>query len=410
MIHGGVLGGLGNQLFKIFATISYSIQFNQPFIFFYSKTVNGRRTYWDDFLSNLKKYTINENQMIIPLQNNFIPIGTCMHHYENLPPAEPNKNYSLQNYLQSYKYFEKNEKIIYDLIGWNEQRELVKKKYLNYFLTFCENENEAKLYKERLNEVLIKKIYVTSIHFRFGDYKHVQYCHNLLPLEYYIIAIKNVIDKFFINLSNFSESSVGENEFCENEVESNLKDFSEQNVEKNQKEIRNKMRFLYFYEKEDESIVNIIINKLNIFTEKYIQEKEKYLSFSTVINPSNESVEKTLFYEERNKNETINETEFLSSSTLCPENPHKQDLVKNKITNYIEFIPVNTNIPDWEQMLLMSCCNSNIIANSTFSWWGAYSNPNKDKIICFPAIWFGPSLSHNNIDDMFPNTWFKISF
>ena len=78
-----------------------------------------------------------------------------------------------------------------------------------------------------------------------------------------------------------------------------------------------------------------------------------------------------------------------------------------KSYNFIEFKKVNNEIPDWKQMLLMSCCQDNIIANSTFSWWGAYFNQNEDKLVCYPNKWFGPKLAHNTID-LFPKNWHKI--
>lgn len=69
----------------------------------------------------------------------------------------------------------------------------------------------------------------------------------------------------------------------------------------------------------------------------------------------------------------------------------------------LKFIKIDDNISDWEQLLLMSCCGDNIIANSTFSWWGAYLN-RSNKIVCYPEKW----LNTKNTRDMFPKEWIKI--
>ena len=68
---------------------------------------------------------------------------------------------------------------------------------------------------------------------------------------------------------------------------------------------------------------------------------------------------------------------------------------------------VDENIPDWRQMLIMSCCDVNIIANSTFSWWGAYLNNSPHRIVLYPSIWFGPRIIHD-VSDLFPPEWQKI--
>jgi hypothetical protein len=73
----------------------------------------------------------------------------------------------------------------------------------------------------------------------------------------------------------------------------------------------------------------------------------------------------------------------------------------------MNFIQCSYNIQDWEQMLLMSNCDHNIIANSTFSWWGAYFNSNNSKMVCYPKTWFGHKVKHST-KDLFPNDWIQI--
>lgn len=81
-------------------------------------------------------------------------------------------------------------------------------------------------------------------------------------------------------------------------------------------------------------------------------------------------------------------------------------------TNYegLRFVKVADNIPDWKHLLLMSLCDHFIIANSTFSWFGAYlsnSYENKQVIVCYPKTWFGPLYSHVT-KDLCPTDWHAI--
>jgi len=83
----------------------------------------------------------------------------------------------------------------------------------------------------------------------------------------------------------------------------------------------------------------------------------------------------------------------------------------------LKYLKINSQLKDWEQMLVMSLCRHHIIANSTFSWWGAYfslhfvtSDPAKHskKAVYYPKVWFGPSKSAYRINDLFPPNWIQL--
>jgi hypothetical protein len=56
----------------------------------------------------------------------------------------------------------------------------------------------------------------------------------------------------------------------------------------------------------------------------------------------------------------------------------------------------------------MSLCKNNIIANSTFSWWGAYLNSNANKIVFAPNKWFADSKKNFESKNIIPDNWEKI--
>lgn len=81
------------------------------------------------------------------------------------------------------------------------------------------------------------------------------------------------------------------------------------------------------------------------------------------------------------------------------------DWVKNNVDipnpTYIDF---NNGADSWQDMFLMSQCKHNIIANSSFSWWGAWLNRNTNKIVITPSRF----INLEEDSDIIPDTWIRI--
>jgi hypothetical protein len=291
MISVNLMGGLGNQLFQIFATIAYAIKHKHKFVFPYSDKLAQRVTYWNNFMISLKMFTTaNLNNRVT---NNDIQkmegIGEKDFHYNELPASDPSNPFILNGYFQSYKYFENEVDQIYSLLRLDKQKQQIIEEYSDLF------------------SVDGTKI---SMHFRLGDYKQLQHYHPIMAPQYYQNSLTAILEK-----SGLQSATI-----------------------------------LYFCEEEDNDIVIQFIDVLKLY-------------FAT--------------------------TEYK-----------------------LDFVKVDDKIADWKQVLIMSSCHHNIIANSSFSWWGAYMNSSVDKIVCYPSLWFGQTMHQHHgfkdTRDLFPENWIKI--
>jgi hypothetical protein len=280
--------GLGNQLFMIFALVSYAINnnFNYKILSYVDKTMNGTKTYWNTILRGFKETVVEPSDAIMANLSEYkephfafndIPEQICL-----------NNEVILKGFFQSPKYFEHNYDKILQISGLRNMIQKVKEEY--GFL---------------LNKKTI------ALHFRIGDYLYLQNYHCIKTPEYYVHALR----------------------FLEEDLKNRGENIYDYNI-------------LYFSQTQDEY---------------YIHEYMKVL-----------------------------------------QNIHPVPKIYN-------FIHVPYEIEDWKQMLLMSLCQHFVIANSTFSWFGAYFSEDPNKIVYFPKEWFGPALKNtHDIKDLCPSSWKSI--
>jgi hypothetical protein len=77
-----------------------------------------------------------------------------------------------------------------------------------------------------------------------------------------------------------------------------------------------------------------------------------------------------------------------------------------KIDYPVNIVDINEGADSFENLRLMSVCKHNIMANSFLSWWAAWLNNNKNKIIIAPEKWF--HSKELDVKDLIPDSWIKM--
>lgn len=157
-------GGLGNQLFQIFATIAYGLRTNREIRFNFTETIGNRSAYWHSFFKGLEFTRINSNDFMYLFHHSSVFHQEPSYAYSEIPEYPEVGNVLLDGYYQSRNYFKGYEKEILEMFG----------------------EKRGCLGRRVCREILSPKI---GMHFRIGDYKHIQHCHPLMPTSYYVNAL-----------------------------------------------------------------------------------------------------------------------------------------------------------------------------------------------------------------------------
>ncbi len=208
--------------------------------------------------------------------------------------------------------------------------------------------------------------------------------------------------------------------------------------------IQTKARFGKFITKKDLLInyLNKIKRRLGFFVDEYYQNEKYFIDIAGEIKKEftlkNDFSEKAKEYLQRIENSNsvslhIRRGDYVENKKVnayhgvCGLDYYNEAMriIKEKINNPVffvfsddiawakenlkgtEFVFVSCpEIEDVEELILMSKCKHNIIANSSFSWWGAWLNNNSEKIVIAPKKWFNNKKAKQM--DIVPSNWLRI--
>jgi len=164
-----IKGGLGNQLFQIFATLAYAIRTKRQARFYFMDRIGNRAGYWHSFFKGLEGNGINQNDFLYLFQYLQTTGQTKMHQepsyaYSEIPEYSEFEHVLLDGYYQSRNYFAGYEKEILETMGWGKRG----------------------MIGRIIGESTTPRI---GMHFRIGDYKAIQHCHPVMAISYYMKAL-----------------------------------------------------------------------------------------------------------------------------------------------------------------------------------------------------------------------------
>lgn len=269
-ISGSYVGGLGNQLFIIATALVLGRRLGIPVVFEEmpsSPSITSRRTYWESLLRGCTLVDPSAYRALDFLSIQDHQLLDCEH-----PVLLPERSYCVHGYCQDYRLIDADKSFLRACWGidrWQEKPAAVVRSF--------------------------PAGHVVGIHFRLGDYKHLQMYHPLLPDQYYSAAIRAVVE-------DAVPTGTGE---------------------------ASSIHFLIFTEAEDRTVVEHRLRDI-ILPASGIDLGEDGRSVS---------------------------------------------------------MSVASGEDELDEFFLLSCCDSIVIANSTFSWWAAYLSGH-DRVY-IPERWFG---------------------
>ena len=202
------------------------------------------------------------------------------------------------------------------------------------------------------------------------------------------------------------------------------------------------LNFIWYNEKSYSFDKNLRKLRGNYFLSGYFQSEKYFRDIADILekefNPRQKINEKNLIYLQKvqsqnsvmlhiRRGDYVKNNANLSFHGLCSIKYYKKAISKIKKTiknpkffvfsddlNWAKlnfgdnksfiYVEGNKNSPEMDLMIMKNCKN-HIIANSSFSWWGAWLGNNKNKIVISPSPWFE---INKNCKDLIPYKWKKL--